>query len=74
MINVECRRYKRDPARPVVGLPMARIFNNELLAVDMGTSEGGKFLALVDMTKSYERRVLMENKRPGTDAKSERSG
>ena len=47
-----CLKYKKTPARPVVGLPMAKLFN-EVVSMDLGEVDGEKFLIMVDMATKY---------------------
>src|SRR5215469_6212955 len=47
-----CTRYRRVPARLIVGMNMARNFN-ELVAVDLGELEGNKFLVMVGVSSNY---------------------
>ena len=42
-----CRKYKRNPSRPVVGLPLAENFNG-VLTVDLGGAYEDRFLVIVD--------------------------
>ena len=43
-----CEKYKRNVPRPVVGMPMAKRFN-EVVAMDLGEIEGKKFLMMIDL-------------------------
>ena len=47
-----CMRYKRNPPKPVVGVPLAEHFN-EVLTLDLGELEGNKFLVMVDWATRY---------------------
>ena len=47
-----CRKYRRNPAKPVVGFSWSHVFN-EVVAVDLGEIEGRKFLVMVDMATRY---------------------
>ena len=47
-----CRRYKRNPAKPVVSFSWGKTFN-EVLALDVGEIEERKFLVMVDMAMRY---------------------
>jgi hypothetical protein len=58
-----CQRYKVTPARPVVGLPMAKVFN-EVVAMDLGELEGRKFLVMVDMATRFCQAAWIPNKKP----------
>ena len=43
-----CIKLKRNLERPMVGLPMGRVFN-EVIALDIDELEGNKFLVMVDL-------------------------
>ena len=62
-----CTRYRRVPARPIVGMTMARNFN-ELVTVDLGDDlgklEGNGFLVMVDVASNYCQAVWMKSKQP----------
>lgn len=47
-----CRKYKKCPPKPVVGLPLAQSFN-EVIACDLGELEGKKFLVMVDWATNF---------------------
>ena len=47
-----CRKYKRNPAKPVVSFSWGKTFN-DVLAVDVGEIEERKFLVMVDMATRY---------------------
>jgi hypothetical protein len=40
---ITCKRYRRNPGKPVVGFPMAQKFN-EVVAMDLGEVEGRRLL------------------------------
>jgi transposase InsO family protein len=58
-----CRRYKRNPSKPVVGFPLATSFN-EVLAMDLGEIEGKRFIVMVDHATSYIQATWIANKQP----------
>src|SRR5215469_18635565 len=58
-----CTRYRRVPARPIMGMTMARNFN-EFVAVDLGELEGNKFLVMVDVASNYCQAVWVKSKQP----------
>ena len=60
-----CRRYKRNPAKPVVGFSWGKTFN-EVLALDVGEIEERKFLVMVDMATRYCQAHWIRDKKPET--------
>ena len=60
-----CRKYKRNPAKPVVGFPWGKIFN-EVLALDVGEIAEKKFLVMVDMATRYCQAHWIKDKKPET--------
>ena len=58
-----CLRYKKTPARPIVGMSWARKFN-QIVAVDLGQLEGKTFLLMVDMASKYCQAGWVESKKP----------
>ena len=58
-----CKRYKKNPNKPVVGLPMASKFN-EMIAMDLGEIEGRRFIAMVDMATNYVQAAWLKSKKP----------
>lgn len=58
-----CKKYKRNPPKPVVGFPMASKFN-EMVSLDLGEYEGKRFLVMVDMATNYVRSMWLKNKKP----------
>ena len=60
-----CKRYKKTPPRPVVGLSLSKTFN-EVLSMDVGEIEGRKFLVLVDTATRYCQAVWIKDKKPRT--------
>ena len=60
---VLCKQFTRTPPRPVVGLPMARKFN-QVVAMDLKHWEGGKWiLYLIDMWSRYTQSAFINRKR-----------
>jgi len=43
-----CKRFKKTPAKPVVGLLMAKDFN-DVIAMDIGDLDGKLMLVMVDL-------------------------
>ena len=64
-----CRRYRRNPAKPVVGFSWGKTFN-EVLALDVGELEERKFLVMVDMATRYCQAFWIRDKKPETIIKS----
>ena len=64
-----CRRYKRNPAKPVVSFSWGKTFN-EVLALDVGELEERKFLVMVDMATRYCQAYWIRDKRPETVIKT----
>ena len=64
-----CRRYKRNPAKPVVSFPWGKTFN-EVLAMDVGEIEDRKFLVMVDMATRYCQAHWIRDKKPETIMKT----
>ena len=60
-----CKRYKRNPAKPVVSFPWSKTFN-EILALDVGEIEERKFLVIVDMATRYCQAHWIRDKKPET--------
>src|SRR5215469_9827209 len=58
-----CLRYKRTPARPVVGFPLSNNFN-ETVSMDLGELEGNKFMVMTDLATSYTQGCWIKNKSP----------
>ena len=58
-----CRKYKRTPSRPVVGMSWAKVFN-EVVALDLGEIEGKRFLMMVDMATKYCQSCWVKSKKP----------
>lgn len=58
-----CLRYKKTPARPVVGLPWAKNFN-DVVAVDLGELEGNRFMMMVDLATKYCQAGWVRGKKP----------
>ena len=64
-----CAKYKRNPAKPVVGFPWSKTFN-ETIAVDLGEIEGRRFLVMVDMMTRYCQAKWLKDKRPDSIMKT----
>ena len=47
-----CKKYKRNPAKSVVGFSWCKVFN-EIIAMDIGEIEGKKFLVIVDLATRF---------------------
>ena len=62
-----CEKYKRNVPRPVVGMPMAKKFN-EVVAMDLGEVEGRKFLMMIDLGTKYCQAEWLKDKRSETVA------
>ena len=60
-----CKKYKRNPAKPVVGFSWGNRFN-ENIAMDVGEIEERKFLVIVDMATKYCQAYWMRDKKPET--------
>ena len=60
-----CRRYKRNPAKPVVSFSWSKTFN-EVVALDVGEIEENKFLVMVDMATRYCQAHWIRDKKPET--------
>src|SRR5215469_17403920 len=58
-----CKKYKRTPARPVVGLPLGKDFN-DVVAMDLGEIEGNRFLLIIDTATHYIQAGWIKNKTP----------
>jgi len=58
-----CKVYRREPARPCVGLPLATHFN-QVLTVDIGEVEGDKFLVMVDWNTWFCQAEWIKIKQP----------
>ena len=64
-----CRRYKRNPAKPVVSFSWSKTFN-EVVALDVGEIEERKFLVMVDMATRYCQAHWIRDKKPETIIKT----
>lgn len=61
-----CKQYKKTPARPVVGLPVATEFN-EVVAMDLKEwKKGVYFLHLIDMATRFSLAAVIHRKTPAT--------
>ena len=58
-----CLLYKKNPARPVVSLPLATEFN-ETVSMDLKKYKDFYFLVLVDMATRYTQACVLKNKQP----------
>jgi hypothetical protein len=58
-----CIRYKRNPSRPVVGMPWAKFFN-EVVSLDLGEIEGKRFMMMVDLATKYCQACWVRSKKP----------
>ena len=69
-----CKKFKRTPSRPKVGLPMAKEFN-ECVSIDLKGPMTNKsyILYLVDCFSRLTRGVIIKDKRPSTIVKSKTS-
>src|SRR5678815_3679220 len=64
-----CIKYKKTPARPIVGMPMAKHFN-EVVALDLGEIENRRFLMMVDLATNYCQAAWIKDKNPLTVVKA----
>src|SRR5678815_691114 len=58
-----CIRFKRTPARPIVGLPLGRVCN-EVVCMDLGELDGEKFLVMIDSATRYCQASWVKSKKP----------
>src|SRR5215469_3866198 len=58
-----CKKFKRKPRRPILGLNLAENFN-EVLAIDLGELEGEKFIVMVDWATRYSQAAWIKSKKP----------
>ena len=59
-----CKRYKKTPPRPVVGLPIAKEFN-EVVALDLKEWKSGVyFLHIIDVATRFSVAGVIRNKTP----------
>ena len=58
-----CKRFSKTPPRPVVGMPMATQFNEEV-AMDLKQWKGRWILHIIDMWSRYTISVFINRKRP----------
>ena len=56
-----CKKYKRNPSRPVMRLPLAESFNEDL-TVDQGKLHGDRFLLMVDWVTRYSQVTWIRTK------------
>ena len=62
VVNLVCYT-KKNPARPVVSLPLATKFN-ETVSMDLKKYKDFYFLVLVDMATRYTQACVLKNKQP----------
>lgn len=60
-----CKKYKKTPARPVVGLPMASMFL-ETVAMDLKEYHGNLIIHLIDLCTRLSAAIRIKNKKPET--------
>ena len=60
-----CMKFQRAPPRPVVGLPMARKFN-ETIAMDLKVWNQVYFLVIIDLATRFCAAAVISNKQPST--------
>src|SRR5215469_16111224 len=58
-----CKKYKRNPSRPIVGLPISTRFN-EVVAMDLGEIEDEYVLVMIDTATNYTQGAWLRNKQP----------
>lgn len=58
-----CLKFKRNPGKPVVGLPLTNNFN-DVLCLDIGEIDGNKFLVMVDWATRYCQSKWVKSKKP----------
>ena len=58
-----CKKFRKTPARPVVGLPWSNKFN-EAVSLDLGEFQGKRFLVIVDLGTRYCQACWVNIKRP----------
>ena len=56
-------KYKRNPAKLVVGFSWTKVFN-ETIAMDLGEIEQKKFLVIVDTAIRYSQAYWIKDKNP----------
>src|SRR5215469_7839953 len=64
-----CKKFQKNPPRPVVALPLASKFN-EVIAMDLGELERRRFILFVDMATNYIQAAWIKNKTPKEITKS----
>ena len=60
-----CRRFKKTPSRPVVGMSLASDFN-ETVAMDLKTFNSGYMLHMIDHATRFSQSCFIRNKRKET--------
>ena len=60
-----CLRFKRNPSRPVVSIPLARKFN-DVISMDLKSYRGVYFLVIVDLFTRYCSAIVLSNKMTST--------
>ena len=58
-----CQRYKKSKPKPVVGMPLASVFN-ELVAMDIKVIKGHKVLHMIDHATRYSMACPLKSKEP----------
>lgn len=58
-----CLKYKKNPKKPVVGLPLGTRFN-DTVAIDLGDLDGERFMVIVDLMTKYTASTWVKNKTP----------
>ena len=58
-----CKKYKRTPSRPVVGMPMATKFN-QTVAMDIKYMKGKPVLHMIDALTRFSACVVVPSKQP----------
>ena len=60
---ITCKKFRKTPARPVVGLPWSSRFN-DAVSLDLGEFDGKRFLVMVDLGTRYCQACWVSNKKP----------
>jgi transposase InsO family protein len=60
-----CKMFKRTPSRPIVGLPLAKSFN-DYVTLDLKQWDQQYILHIIDAATRYTLSVLIRNKQPST--------
>ena len=64
-----CKKYKRSPAKPVVGFSWSKEFNGTI-AMDIGEIEENKCLVIVDLPTRYCQAYWIKDQKPDTIIKT----